>query len=68
MNKQTQEQITKDPNDKDPFHTKFKRTVTGSGGEDRKDDDKKKLKKAIHESDALDKAIDEWTRSRKKKE
>jgi hypothetical protein len=64
---QAQEQITSDPGDKDPFSTKFKRNITGSGGEDRKEDDKKKLKKAVHESVALDNAIDEWMRSREKK-
>ena len=65
--KAVQEQITKDPNDKDPFATKFKRTITGSGGEDRKKDDQKKLKKAVQESTAMENAIDGYLRKYGKK-
>lgn len=64
--KEVQEQVTKDPHDKDPFTTKFKGTIAGFG-KDRKEDDKK-LKKAVSESIAMEKAIDDYLmRNRKRR-
>jgi hypothetical protein len=56
MTEQAQEQVTKNPHDKDPFTTKFKGTVTG--GKDRREDDRKKLEKAVRESSALQKTVE----------
>ena len=64
---QVQEQVTKNPNDKDPFTTKFKGNIASSGDRDRKEVDKEKLTKSVRESyilDALDKAIDKLARSK----